>query len=357
MEDVVISGIQQMGIGVANMPEAWSWYRKVFGVDIKVFEEAAEAKLMLPYTGGEPRSRHAALAINLQGGGGFEIWQYTSRTPEPPTIPIELGDLGLFACKIKCKDASSTFQRFKEDGVKVLNEPTLDGRNTKHFFLQDPYGNVFDVIENDFWFKEEGKPTGATFGALVGVSDMERSKAFYAEILGYDKILFEGEGTFDDYSDLPGGDKRFQRVILTHKSEREGGFSRLFGPSEIELVKVMGHEPKKIFADRFWGDLGFIHLCFDIAGMDVLKEKCKAAGHPFTIDSFANLESSFDMGEAAGHFSYIEDPDGALIEFVETHKIPIIKRLGWYLDLRKKNPKKPLPNYILKAMAVNRVKS
>ena len=102
MEDVVISGIQQMGIGVANMPEAWSWYRKVFGVDIKVFEEAAEAKLMLPYTGGEPRSRHAALAINLQGGGGFEIWQYTSRTPEPPTIPIELGDLGLFACKIKC---------------------------------------------------------------------------------------------------------------------------------------------------------------------------------------------------------------------------------------------------------------
>jgi len=34
------------------------------------------------------------------------------------------------------------------------------------------------------------------------------------------------------------------------------------------------------------------------------------------------------MGEASGHFAYVEDPDGTLIEFVETHKIPIIKKLG-----------------------------
>ena len=33
------------------------------------------------------------------------------------------------------------------------------------------------------------------------------------------------------------------------------------------------------------------------------------------------------MGEAAGHFSYIQDPDGTLIEFVETHKVPILKKL------------------------------
>ena len=43
---------------------------------------------------------------------------------------------------------------------------------------------------------------------------------------------------------------------------------------------------------------------------------------PFTVD----VDHSFDMGEAAGSFSYTEDPDGALIEFVETHKIPILKK-------------------------------
>ena len=42
----------------------------------------------------------------------------------------------------------------------------------------------------------------------------------------------------------------------------------------------------------------------------------------------------------AGGFVYIEVPDGTLIEFVETHKIPVMKKLGWYLNLRKRNPKR-----------------
>ena len=62
--------------------------------------------------------------------------------------------------------------------------------------------------------------------------------------------------------------------------------------------------PKKLFHNRYWGDPGFIHLCFDVQGMDALKEECESKGYPFTVDS----ASSFDMGEAAGRFTYIEDP-------------------------------------------------
>ena len=65
---MVISGIQQIGIGVKNLHEAWAWYRKFLGYDIKVFEEEAVAALMLPYTGGKPQSRQAVLTLNLQGG-------------------------------------------------------------------------------------------------------------------------------------------------------------------------------------------------------------------------------------------------------------------------------------------------
>ncbi len=65
---------------------------------------------------------------------------------------------------------------------------------------------------------------------------------------------------------------------------------------------------------------------------------------------------TFDMGEAAGHFSYVEDPDGTLIEFVESHKLPVSKKLGWYINLRKRNPEKPLANWIVKAMKYNRIK-
>jgi hypothetical protein len=63
------------------------------------------------------------------------------------------------------------------------------------------------------------------------------------------------------------------------------------------------------------------------------------------------------MGEAAGHFTYIEDPDGTLIEFVETRKIPIVKKWGWYLNLQKRPAEKRLPDWMLKALKFNRKKA
>ena len=85
---VIISGIQQVGVGIPNVQEAFAWYRKAFGMDIPIFDEAAEANRMLPYTDGKPQSRHAILAISIQGGGGLEIWQYVSRTPQPATFEV-----------------------------------------------------------------------------------------------------------------------------------------------------------------------------------------------------------------------------------------------------------------------------
>jgi hypothetical protein len=130
------------------------------------------------------------------------------------------------------------------------------------------------------------------------------------------------------------------------------------GKSEIELFSTGDNNERKIFEGRFWGDPGFIHLCFDIRDMDSLKDYCIKKGFPFTVDSRTSSDgNSFDMGEAAGHFSYMEDPDGTLIEFVETHKIPIMKKLGWYLDLRKRDPHKKLPDWMLKTLRFSRVKA
>ena len=65
---------------------------------------------------------------------------------------------------------------------------------------------------------------------------------------------------------------------------------------------------------------------------------------------------TFDMGDAAGRFAYIEDPDGTLIEFVETHKLPVIKKMGINIDLRKRKREKALPRFLLGFLKMNRVK-
>ncbi len=95
--------IQQIGIGVSNACEAFNWYKKNFGFDAIVFEDKAPASLMARYTGGKVHQRYAALAMNMQGGGGFEIWQYTSRRPAAPLQLPQLGDSGIFAVKLRCK--------------------------------------------------------------------------------------------------------------------------------------------------------------------------------------------------------------------------------------------------------------
>lgn len=357
MSKPIISGIQQMGIGIPAVYDAWAFYRKAFQMDIPVFDEAAEANLMLPYTAGKPHERHAVLALNAQGGGGMEIWQYTSRTPQPATFEIKTGDLGLFICKMKTRDAAAAYADMQAKGLDLVGNLSKDPKGTPHFFVKDPYGNIFEVTEvGGKWFRKTKAKTGGVFGGIIGVSDIDRSAKFYGEIMGYDQVVYDETGSFSDYAVLPGGDVKVRRVLLRHSKPRRGSFSNMLGNSELELIQVIeGHTPRKILQDRLWGDLGFIHLCFDIKNMDAMRALCKEKGCPFTVDSQAD-RPVFDMGEAAGNFSYIEDPDGALIEFVEAYKIPILKKIGWYLDLRNRPAEKALPNWMLKALALNRVK-
>jgi len=345
----IISGIQQIGIGNISVYDTWEWYRKNLGMDLPVFDEAAEAALMLPYTEGEPRSRHAILALNMMGGGGAEIWQYTSKIGQPAKFDILLGDLGINIAKFKTIDIQRSHQALSQNNPCSQIREYINGR--KHFFTHDPFGNYIEIVEADSWFQEKVSHSGGVYGAIIGVSDIEAAMKFYNNILGYDKVLSDETKVFEENKFLPGGDQKYRSVILTHSVKRKGPFSNLLGDSEIELLQAIERTPRKIFADRMWGDLGFIHLCFDISGMDAMREKCKSANHPFTVDS-----GDFDMGEAGGQFAYIEDPDGTLIEFVETHKVPILKKLGWFLHLKNRDPEKSLPRWMLKAMGLNRKK-
>jgi catechol 2,3-dioxygenase-like lactoylglutathione lyase family enzyme len=180
----------------------------------------------------------------------------------------------------------------------------------------------------------------------------------YSDILGYDEVVYDKTGIFPDLADLPGGTNEFRRVLLRRSVPFAGPFSKMLGQSVIELIRATGNPGKKIYEGRFWGDPGFIHLCYDMRGMDELKSFCESKGYPFSVDSKKSHDgNSFDMGEAAGHFSYISDPDGTLIEFVETHKMPILKKLGIYLDLRKRDPNKSLPDWMLKTLRFSRVRN
>ncbi len=342
----LLSGIQQVGIGVTDAEEAWTWYRRNFGMDVPVFKDASTAALMTRYTGGTAHKRYAILGLNMQGGGGFEIWQFTDRTPEKPSFTIQPGDLGIFGVLMKTRDVEQAHSSFKKKGVHVSEIFQADGSGPR-FHLEDPWNNRFTFTGGQGWFRKGDHWNGGITGVQIGVSDMEKSIAFYKDVLGFKTIVSDTTGTAHEF-----GKGSFRRVLLRPAKAFGGAFSRLLGPAEIELVKSIDRQARKIYEGRYWGDLGFIHVCFDVNCMQELEKACAQKGFPFTVNS----SNSFDMGEAAGHFSYTEDPDGTLIEFVQTHRLPILKKIGWYLDLRKRDASKPLPDWMLGMMRLGRVK-
>lgn len=356
MKEFIISGIQQVGVGTEDFRRSWDWYIDRFGADVKILEDDTVAERMLPYTGGKPQKRHACIAVNLQGGAGYEIWQFSERKPLPRSFELAVGDLGILAAKLKCRDAAAFRQELSAKGtVCSALESLPDG--TPSFWVKDLYGNWFQAVQRPDVFIGQKRNAGGLVGAVIGVSDMERALRFYGWILGYDRILSDTTGPYDPTGFLTGGGRPCRRVILGH-GPRTGAFREFFGDTTLELVQPLDGAPgRKDFEGRFWGDPGFIQICFDVIRMDAFKRFCAAQGHPFVVDSCPGGER-FDMGDASGRFAYIEDPDGTLIELAETFKIPVVKKLGWFIDMQKRDPEKPLPRFLFRMMGlVSREKS
>jgi catechol 2,3-dioxygenase-like lactoylglutathione lyase family enzyme len=239
----------------------------------------------------------------------------------------------------------------KADGGIALSELFTAPDKKPTFYLKDEYGNTFQFVEGESWFNLKKGHCGGVCGVVIGVSDMTKALDFYKTLLDSATVVYDHTDSWDGMLGKSNEPCTYRRVLLRKQLIRKGAFSELLGHIDIELVECKGRKLNKIFQDRFWGDLGFIHLCLDVFDMGALKTKLASSGYNFTVDS----ADSFDMGEAAGHFTYVEDPDGTLIEFVETHRVPIMKKWNLYLNVKSRKEPKPLPRWMVKCLGFNRV--
>ena len=345
-----IYGIQQIGLGVTDIHEAYRWYAEHYRSDLCVFDDDSDAEDMAQYMGGLSRSKRAVLAMNDQGGAGYEIWQATSRAGKP-VHDSGVKRLGIQRVTLKCRDIKKCQEKLNKQehisDVSILQDPL--SRST--IVTRDLYGNHIRLQESDNWLWPRGNNQGGIYSVTIGVSDMAVSMDYYAKLLGYDEVLLDDEKVWPDLSSLAGGDRPLRRVILGHSGERSGGFSHLLGRSEIELIKCSDAATHKN-ADRYWGDPGYMHVCFDVADVSDMARACSELGRPLTVQS----DPDFLMGDAAGHWAYAEDPDGTLIEFVQTLKVTLLPALGWKISLHDRPVGKPLPRWLVAALRFKRMK-
>jgi hypothetical protein len=86
--------------------------------------------------------------------------------------------------------------------------------------------------------------------------------------------------------------------------------------------------------------------------MAALGKDLAAAGYGFTCDS----NNAIGMGQTKVHCTYIQDNDVTLIEMIEVYKVPIMEKWGIFLNVEKRDPLKPLPDFMLKALRFSRIK-
>ena len=202
-----ISGIQQVGVGVVDASKALPFYRDLFGMEALVFDDVAEATLMARYTGNVVHRRRATLTLNMQGGGGFELWQYVHRAPKPPASNPRIGDLGITAVKINCSDVAQAHKLMSNRQDCTIGPLATDLKGDPHFMVRDPLGNAFEVTVAGELFATTRHATGGVGGVVIGVSDMERSLPLYRDVLGIVETVY-------DIADPAEDGQRYRRVLL-----------------------------------------------------------------------------------------------------------------------------------------------
>lgn len=347
---VNVNGMQHIGVAVSDMNKILPIYRKLFGMDIPFFDSIQAAPLMDVYTHGKTITKRASMIMNLQGGCAMEVIEATSFKGKGNLHTFAWGDLGINSVHMKSRNIDKSFA-FVKDLVPTKSIQVAPDQR-KGFFINDPDGNLFQFVENTEWYSNSGHHSGGVLGTSIGVRDADESMKLYRDILGFDQVVFDETGVFADWAELPNGTEKYRRVLLSKSKPTGGGFGKVTGKNYIELVQALDRVPQKVFKGRMWGDYGFVHLGLDVKGMRELEGQMSQKGFPFTCDS----QSALSMGNTKVHCVYIDDPDGTLIEMIEVFKVPIVEKWGLYLNVEKRDPMKPLPDFMLKFLRFSRIK-
>ena len=146
---------------------------------------------------------------------------------------------------------------------------------------------------------------GQIYHVGLTVSDMERSKAFYRDILGLEfkgEILMEGRETEEMFQ------KKGCRARVAYLNGSDN-----YGMPPVELIQFLNTEIKKQPADLFASSVS--ELCFytdDIDGTyeNLVKQGVCCLSEP---QSFDFTSAGFGKSRAF----YFKDPDGIILEMMQ----------------------------------------
>lgn len=146
--------------------------------------------------------------------------------------------------------------------------------------------------------------TGLHHSNLV-VSDLDRAKKFYTEVLGLQPVMETeiDEREFDRGVGIPGTKVRALFLAVPNSS------------TNIEIFQYIApHKSKPRPAGALPSDIGWGHLAFIVDDIDAAHARLTEKKIPFTSSPVRIPETHKDCGGI--RFCYFSDPDGTLVELI-----------------------------------------
>lgn len=136
----------------------------------------------------------------------------------------------------------------------------------------------------------------------ITVTDLERSIAFYRDVLGLELILTEeSERSGDDRSKALGVAKAQVKLAILRA-----------GDAQVELIEYVTAQGRPY--DRNNNDVGAMHIAFHVSDVDAVYQRMLDQGVRFT-----SPPATIPAGPMEGwRWTYFFDPDGVSLEIIQT---------------------------------------
>ena len=147
----------------------------------------------------------------------------------------------------------------------------------------------------------------------IVVADMERSLAFYRDLLGM-QVTFEADLTGDWIETVSGLPGVWARCVFCRPP---GGGMR------FELLQYQTPPGLSLPENSLANTLGLRHVALEVDDLDSLYARLHAAGVPFVSGP---VTVPFSVAGVRKRLCYMRDPDGVLVEIAEYGTYPATSR-------------------------------
>jgi catechol 2,3-dioxygenase-like lactoylglutathione lyase family enzyme len=266
------------------------------------------------------------IALNPYGGGLVELFQYTSKLPEPIPKKVDFTYNGFLFFGLKVRNAGKALELIEKNGGERVSGPAdftpMRNAGWKTAMFKDPdgiFGILLEYPGSNVGYGRGRPRFGGVEYVAIGVSDIDESLDFYSRVLGYDRVLYRTEGNAPEWEAALGKGRSVKRALLRKSSKVGGTFRHFLTGGMIELIEVEGNCGRNNFDGRKWGDIGLMELTLDVTDIEeslktVKNQDVKEAAPPYDQDMGLNTHATF---------AYFRDPDDSLLEFADIKSLPV----------------------------------